>query len=402
MSTARSVYAVGARSEYPFLVKSTAFAEVSALLQRAVEEGVFPGCVLLVGKDGVEVYRQGFGVRATRIAKDEKTSEMSNDTVFDVAALTSVLVTTTLVMRLVESGHLSLSDRVSRYLQGFGVLGKSLITVGQLVSHTSGLAGWHPFFEELLKANAGVRMGVMTSRGAKEYVYNAIHRAQLKYEPGTRQLYSDLGVVVLGELIEVLTGLALDKAAQRYIFQPLGLKNTSYIDLTLIRRRGIHPVKNLIAPTEECPWRKRVLCGEVHDDNAWAMGGIAGHSGVFSTAGDLHLFATEMLKAYCGQSSFLKEETLEQFWKESDLTAEGGWRFGWESPHAENGLGECRLGRAAVGHNGFTGCSLWLEPEKGIDIILMSNRVHPSRTNKKIRLFRPQLFDAVLSIMDGL
>ena len=131
------------------------------------------------------------------------------------------------------------------------------------------------------------------------------------------------------------------------------------------------------------------------------MGGIAGHSGVFSTAADLHLFAVEMLKAYRGQSSFLKQATVKEFWAGNELTAEGGWRFGWESPSGENGLDSCKLSSTAVGHNGFTGCSLWLEPEKGIDIILMSNRVHPTRANKKIRALRPQLFNMVLSILAG-
>src|SRR5690606_3144606 len=112
---------------------------------------------------------------------------------------------------------------------------------------------------------------------------------------------------------EVLTGLSLEKAAQRYIFAPLGLKSTSYIDLSMVKRRGIAPVTDLIAPTEECPWRKRMLCGEVHDDNAWAMGGIAGHSGIFTTAFDLHVFARELLASFHRQSTFVSRHVLEVF-----------------------------------------------------------------------------------------
>ncbi|NLF26187.1 MAG: beta-lactamase family protein [Deltaproteobacteria bacterium] len=401
MSTVRSTHVADGRADRPLLVKADAFAEVSAFLQRGVEEGVFPGCVLLVGKDGIEVFKQSYGVRATKFDTEDRPLEMTPDTVFDAASLTGVMATTTLVMRLVESGHLSLKDHVSRYIQGFGVYDKSGITVGHLLSHSSGLAHWHPYFEELLKVNTGERMGVLTSRGARDYVYNAVNRSSIKSKPGIQQTYSDLGLIVLGHMVEILTGLTLDRAAQRYVFQPLGMKNTSFIDLTLIRRRGIHPVRDLIAPTEECPWRRRVLCGEVHDDNAWAMGGIAGHSGVFTTVADLHLFAAEMLKAYRGRSNFLKAETLAEFWAETELTAEGGWRFGWESPSSENGLATCGLSASAVGHNGFTGCSLWIEPQKGIDIVFMSNRVHPSRANKKIRVLRPKLFEMVLKVLSG-
>lgn len=378
----------------------SALNEVSDCVEKAVQDGVFPGCVVLVGCRGSIVYHRAFGSKALKYDDGEEPSPMQADTVFDIASVTNVLVTTTLLMQLVEMGRLRLDDRVSRYIQGFGVYGKSPITVRQVLAHASGLAHWHPYFEELLKVNAAVRRGIMTSRGAKEFVHNSINRAQLKYEPGTRQLYSDLGFMLLGHLIEVLTGLKLDKAAQRYVFQPLGLKATSYIDLTLIRRRGIHPVRDLIAPTEECPWRRRVLCGEVHDDNAWAMGGIAGHSGVFSTAADLHLFAAEMLKASLGRSAFLKQETIRHFWNAGRTSPVEGWRYGWDSPSKENGLSESRLSPGAVGQNGFTGCSIWLEPEQGLDIILLSNRIHPTRSNRKIRAFRPVLIDAVLAAMD--
>ena len=399
MSSMKSPLAVVRKpSEY----SENAFSEVTECLETAVREGVFPGCVLLVGSRGVELYKHAFGVKALPRNEQEEALTMQADTVFDIASVTNVMVTTTLIMQLMELGRLRLDDRVSRYIHGFGVFGKSAITIRQVLSHTSGLSHWHPYFEELLKVNSAVRRGIMTSRGAKEFVYNSINRCQLKWEPGARQMYSDLGFMLLGHLIEVSTGLKLDKAAQRYLFQPLGLRATSYIDLTLIRRRGIHPVRDLIAPTEDCPWRRRMLCGEVHDDNAWAMGGIAGHSGIFTTVNDLHVFAAEMLRAYLGRSAFLKQETVRHFWNAGRSAPIEGWRYGWDSPSKENGLAESRLSKNAVGINGFTGCSLWLEPEMGLEIILLSNRIHPSRSNKKIRLFRPQLIDAVIAAVERL
>jgi CubicO group peptidase (beta-lactamase class C family) len=378
------------------LVHPEVFSNVSALLERGLEEGVYPGSVLVIGMNGREVYKKSVGHRCCKSGNSETQSSMTVDTVFDIAALTNVLVTTTLIMKLVECGKLDLDHRITRYLHGFGVYGKSEVSVSQLLSHSGGLVHWHPFFEELLRANAAARMGILTSRASREYILNSINRSQLKYKPGTKQVYSDIGFILLGHLIEALTGFSLDKAAQQYIFKPLGMKTTSYIDLTLIRRRGIHPVYDMIAATEDCSWRKRILCGEVHDDNAWAMGGISGHSGVFSTARDLHLFAAEMLRAYHGQSSFLEEEIVKYFWQIKSFSEESGWKLGWDSPSEENGLKNSALTKAAVGHNGFTGCSLWLEPELGLDIVLMTNRIHPSRANKKIREFRPQLIDAVL------
>lgn len=378
------------------------FAEVSALLESGIESGVAPGMVLLVGRDGEVLFHKSAGTRYSKPEREASSNTISTDTVFDIAALTNVVVTTTLIMKLVEGGKLKLEDRASRYLQGFGVMGKSPITVGHLLSHTSGLVAWAPYYEDLVKANAGSRLGILTSRGAKESILNQILRSQLKSDPGTKQVYSDVGFILLGHLIEVLTGLSLDKAANKYVIQPLGMKSTSYIDLSMIKRRGIHPVTDLIAPTEECPWRKRVLCGEVHDDNAWVMGGIAGHSGLFSTAHDLHLFAREIILALRGSSSFLKKETLLSFWRKPDISGGEGWRFGWDSPGRDNGMDESGLSDEAAGISGFTGCSLWIEPKYGLDIALMTNRIHPGRSNKKILSFRPQIHAAVLKAVTGL
>lgn len=376
-----------------------AFADVMRLMREAIDDGVAPGMVLLVGKGGEIVFQQSFGARFLKPESENATNIMSIETVFDVAALTGSVITTTLLMKLVESGKLRLEDRVSRYLQGFGVMSKSAITVGQLLSHTSGIAHWAPYFEELVKANSGSRLGVLTSRGARDFVVNAIQRSALKNEPNTKQVYSELGSILLGHLVEILTGLTLDKAATRYVFQPLGMKCSSYIDLSMIKRRGIHPVTDLIAPTEDCPWRKRVLCGEVHDDNAWVMGGVAGHSGLFTTIGDLHTFAREILASYHSRSNFVKRETLERFWSRPPIDSFEGWFYGWDSPSRENGMVESELSKNAIGVNGFTGCSLWLEPSLDIDIILLSNRVHPSRSNKKIFAFRPALHSAVIKAL---
>ena len=382
---------------------SARFDEVTELLRRGVEDGVSPGMGVIVSRNGTILYAQSYGWKTFRNSKTPDPGPLTLETVFDLAGLTMVMVTTTLVMKLVETQKLRLDDRLCRYLQGFGILGKSPITIRHLLNHTSGLPSWHPFYEELLRAQCGDRRGILTSRGAREYVLTAINRMPLKYEVGSRQLFSDINFMLLGFLVELLTGVGLEKAAFRYIFQPLGLKSTSYVDLSLIKRRGIHPITDVIAPTEDCPWRKRILCGEVHDDNAWVMGGISGHSGLFSTAYDVHTFGCEMLRAYVGASSLLRLDTVRSFWGTTIGRSEGrehseGGHMGWDSPSQENGLKDAGLSPDAVGCNGFTGCSLWIEPIDRIVAMVVSNRVHPTRSNKKILAFRPELHRTIFEV----
>jgi CubicO group peptidase (beta-lactamase class C family) len=370
--------------------------DVGKLLQQGVDTQAYPGAIFEVYQGGTCLVSECVGTRA--LALDDVISPpLSKDTVYDVAGITAGVITTTMIMKLAEAGKLKLEDRVSRYVQGFGVNGKSAITIQDLLAHTSGLTAWVPFFEELVRLNAGSRMGMLTSRGAKEYVYNVINRSSVKYQPRSRQLYSDVGLIVLGEVVEILTGMSLDKAAQKMILQPLGLKGTSFIDLTMVKRHGIHPVLDLIAPTEECVWRKRILCGEVHDDNAWAMGGVAGHSGLFTTARDLGIFAVEMLKCYRGAGTFLRKQTVKGFWTRPEAHFELTHTLGWELPNRDNGFLEVGFSDHAVGITAFTGCTLFLEPERDLALILMTNRIHPNRSNRKIVAFRQELFRTVLA-----
>lgn len=371
------------------------FREVVATFHQGVAEGAYPGAVLLLARNNSIAFQEATGCRTIENQNDVEPVPMNLNTIFDVGALTNIVVTTTILMKLVEEGKVKLEDRVSRYIHGFGVFGKSPITVGQVLSHSAGLPAWLPFYEELLKQNAGLRMGIMTSKGAREMVHNSINRCQLKSAPGTRPMYSDIGFILLGHLIEVLTGMSLEKAVYQMVSSPLGLQSTSYIDLALLRRKAIVPVAEMIAPTEECHWRKKLLCGEVQDDNAWAMGGIAGHNGIFSCISDLHKFAAEMIRAYRGESSYLKASTVKTFWKMSE-PASGRMVYGWDVPGKDNGLIECNFSRRAIGHNSSTGCSLWIEPSEGLILILLSNASHPSRGNKKIRTLRPQLFDLAM------
>lgn len=380
-------------SENPFHDSS----KVRNLLEKGVKEGVFPGCSLLVGIHGDALYCESLGSSGSVLAgEDAPNFPMSENTVFDIANLTQIVMTTTTIMELVDEGRIDLNHRVSRYIPGFNILGKSPITIGHLLSHTSGLPQTVPYYEELAKEQAGARLGIMTSKGARDYIITQIVRSSLKFDPATKQQYSELGFILLGSIIELLTGLPLEKAAFKYVFQPFGLKSTSYVDISMIRRRGIHPVTDLIAPTEECSWRKKVMWGEVLEENAWAMGGIAGHAGVFSSATDMHRFATLLLRSYQGKGKYLSPNVIKQFIHGGTFQFPTSYRFGWDSPSKDNALDDVGFSEQAVGMNGFTGCSLWIDPVKDLSIVLMTNRVHPTRTNRKLHTFRTELFKLIL------
>lgn len=374
-------------------VESRIQPEVERLVVEGLQHGVYPAGVTVVARGGQILAAFAAGNRS------QHNDSISYDTVFDIGTLTQIICTTTILMRLVDEGRLDLNHKVSRYLPGFNVHGKSSVTIGHLLAHTSGLAATHPFFEEIAQDATGKRLGLLTSRGARDVMINAIARGPLKYEPESKQVFSDLGFILLGAIIELLTGWPLEKAFIKFVAQPLGLKNTGFIDLSLVRRRGLIPVESRIAPTEECAWRGKILCGEVHDENTWIMGGVSGHNGLFSTVGDIHTFCSELWRAAQGKSDLISKKILAQFWEGSATTVSDHWRFGWETPHKENGFNGCGFSPRSVGHACSTGCSLWLEPELGIHILLLTNTLFPSRNNRKIYSFREEYHRNVLKLL---
>lgn len=357
---------------------------------------VAPGAVLLVGRDGEIVFHEAFGCSSLL----PKVSAVSPDTVYDVASLTKAVISTTLIMQAVERGKLELDRKVSSIVQGFGTLGKDRITVRHLLAHCSGYPAHKTFYRELYQAEAGGRTGLMQSRGAIELVRNEIFRSALEHMPGKVTNYSDVGFLLLGAVIEsIYGGQTLDKLTIDKIVAPLKLSNLGFIDLKLLKRRGLEPVTEMIAPTAQCPWRKKILCGEVHDDNAWAMGGVAAHAGIFSNARDLHSFAATMLRCYHGEDSFVDSQVVKEFWTKDTTVAESSWALGWDTPSATGSSAGKYFSKSSVGHLGFTGCSMWLDPERNIDVILLTNRIHPSPEANGIKAFRPKLHDLVMEAL---
>ena len=365
------------------------FEAVEREMDAAVARHVFPGAVLLV-REGTRVfYHRAFGHRSL----EPEVTPMAEDTIFDLSSLTKPFATTIALMFMVKEGKIALDDRVTRFFHNFGVYGKTHVTFRHLLANTSGLPAWRPYWKEILRIEREGRINFLASRGAKEYVYEAIQRERPEAAAGARTIYSDLGFMLLGAVIEEVSGTSLDRFCHERIYKPLGLRSTSFVDLSLLRTRKLEPIAEMIAPTEHCPWRRRILCGEVHDDNAYAMGGVAGHAGLFSSARDVDRIATVLRESYEGQSLFLPAPVVREFWRRDDTVGSSTWALGWDTPSTRDSLAGVELSRHAVGHVGYTGTSLWIDLERALHVIVLSNRVHPSRDNDKIREFRPLIHD---------
>jgi CubicO group peptidase (beta-lactamase class C family) len=371
------------------------FHSVETACQDAVAQGVFPGAVVLVAKEQDIVFEQAFGQRS--LAPDK--SPLRVDTIFDIASLTKPLATTTAIMLLVREKKIRLDDQITRVIPMYGVLGKSLTTFRHLLTHSGGLPAWKPFFEEIIKSEKAGRINFTASRAAKSYVYEQIHRDKAVSPPGSQSLYSDLGFMILGEAVEILTGNTLDRFCQERIFKPMGMRATGFVDLTQLRTRRLQPITEIIAPTENCPWRKKILCGEVHDDNAYAMGGVAGHAGLFSSARDIHAFLARLDQCRKGKDNFLPQLLVEEFLTKDQTVSQSNFALGWDTPTPGQSSSGSLFSPRSVGHLGFTGCSIWWDLEKNCHVVLLTNRIHPTRKNEKIKEFRPLIHDLIMKAL---
>jgi CubicO group peptidase (beta-lactamase class C family) len=354
--------------------------EVDRLMHRGLADGVFPGAVLLVDRGGKLLVHAAYGV-ANRFTGLPVTYE----TLFDLASLTKPLATALALMRMHRQGRLELEAPLGAVLPAFAGGDARGVTVGRLLSHTAGFTDYRPFYLELAARPAAERRGALRERLAAERLASA---------PGERMLYSDLGFMILEWVVEAVDGRRLDRFAAEELYGPLGLaESLFFIDLA----RPAPPLSRFAA-TEECPWRGRLITGEVHDENAHAVGGIAGHAGLFGTAAGIRRLLAELLRAYHGERDgpLFPRRTLRRFLERVPGTDKC---LGFDMP-AELGSSCGRFfPPSAVGHLGFTGTSFWVDLERRIMVILLTNRVHPSRANTAIRAFRPLLHDAVMQAL---
>ena len=302
-------------------------------------------------------------------------------------------------MLLTRDAKMRLDDRLTRFFHNFGVHGKGHVTFRHLLAHCSGLAAWRPFYQQIADVERGGKVNFMASRGAKEFVYEEIHREKPEAPPATKAIYSDLNFMLLGEAVEQVTGVALNRFCRDKIFRPLDLRATDFIDISLVRTRRLEPVPEMFAPTAVCPLRKRLLVGEVDDENAFAMGGVAGHAGLFAPVKEVDRIVAELLACYAGRSDLVPQKIVAQFWSRDTAVRGSTWALGWDSPSPEYSSSGHRFSPAAVGHLGFTGTSIWIEPAREIAVSMLTNRVHPRRDNQAIRDFRPKIHDLIMEAL---
>ena len=369
------------------------FSAVDRLLEGALRQAVFPGAALLVKQAGAVVYRRACGFRCL----EPRPVLLTAETRFDLASLTKSLATSLAVFLLIIQRKLRFDVPVSSFLPDFRGGEKDRVTIRQLLSHTSGLPAWRPYFAAL---SGPEHRADIATRLAREWVYGQIQREPLDAAPGERAVYSDLGFMLLGALVERLSGRTLDAYCQRYIFAPLGLHSTTFANLDNSDQAALFLAHDCAA-TEWCPWRGRVVCGQVHDENAYAMGGVAGHAGVFSTLDDVDRLVSCLVDSYHGRRAFLPAGLLHECWTRDGRVPGSSWALGWDTPSAQGSSAGELFSAHSVGHLGFTGTSVWVDLEREVHVILLTNRVHRIRDNTAIRSFRPRLHDAVMRAVLG-
>jgi CubicO group peptidase (beta-lactamase class C family) len=349
------------------------------VMVRAIADGAIPGGVLAVGLRDQLIVRP-FG----KLTRDAKSPAVTANTLYDMASLTKVVVTTTSIMILTQQKRLDLDTPVVRYLPEWAAAAKSdpdpawraRVTIRNLLLHDSGLPAHRDFY-----------------KGAKGHdaVLARVLAEPLVHQPGTQVEYSDLGFIMLGEIVQRLTGVTLDAYAKQHIFAPLGM-NASLFNPS----RKLWPT---IAPTEnDLDFRQRLMQGEVHDENAWAIGGVSGHAGLFSTAGDTAIFAQMILNGgIYAHHRLLARATIQEF-TAREAIGDAARTLGWDVVTQPSSSGHF-LSASSFGHTGFTGTSLWIDPERGLFVVLLTNRVNPTRANEQIRQLRPAVHDAVLQAL---
>jgi CubicO group peptidase (beta-lactamase class C family) len=341
-------------------------AKVAALLQCGVDERAFPGSVAAVA-----VGSDQFCVAVGRETYDPSAPPTTTDAIFDVASLTKVVATTTAIMQLVETGALSLEDRAARFLPRLDQDRKKEITIRQLLTHTAGFPGPYEFYRFCR---------------TPEQLIDSIYSLELVYRPGDRRLYDDISFMLLALIVERIVSASFDRFCEQSIFQPLQMANTGFRPQARQRQ---------IIPTEIDPDRGGLLRGVVHDENAYVLGGVAGHAGLFSRALDLLRFATIMVGNNERNCKVLREESIRRVRQCEWRDREGEYGLGWDRvrPHYMGAVDD----PDTIGHTGFTGTSIVISPRRALAIVLLSNRVYPERSDPAaVNSVRRQLVEAVL------
>ena len=354
---------------------SAGLAAVTDYLRSQVDSA-FPSAVVAVGRHGQLALLAAVGHYARNDARP-----VTPATIYDLASLTKVIGLTTACMILVHEGRLGLDTAVQRYLPEFRGPNKERVTIRHLLTHSAGLAADLPLYDSTRTRAAALAF---------------VDTAPLLWEPGVHFTYSDLSAIVLMQVVERVTGEPLDRFLAERVVDPLGMTSTRFVPPPSWRSR--------IAPTEvDTMFRHRLLIGEVHDESAARLGGVSGNAGLFSSAPDLAVFATWLLDARAGRLTpgrrpGVSSSTIAEFLRRQDIPPGSSRALGWDTPSQPSSAGT-RLSEHAFGHTGYTGTSIWMDPEKDLFIILLTNRVNPTRANTKILQVRPRVADLVVNAL---
>jgi CubicO group peptidase (beta-lactamase class C family) len=358
----------------------TPFASAAQLLRDGIVARAFPAACLEVGRSSNPLWREAFGT----LTYDADAPPATTSTIFDLASLTKVIATTTLAMRAIDARSLRLDDRVADWLREWRGADREDVTIRDLLAHASGLAAYLPFYRD--------------HTGRQEFE-RAICTLRLEYAPRTQSVYSDLGFILLGFILEDAHAAQIAPATPGTSNPASGLATqfhrlASYLTpetLTFALPRALRP---RAAPTEIDPWRGRLLQGEVQDENAWALGGAAGHAGLFGTVAAAGTFARAALRTIATDPILAEPRTFHEFLRKTDVPGSSR-ALGWDTMRPTSSCGT-KLSATSIGHTGFTGTSLWIDWERDLYIVLLTNRVHPTRDNDRLKRLRPAVHDAVV------
>ena len=366
----------------------TLLSRLADKMDQAVSDGVFPGAVLRVQRGQELVHESCHGF----VSEEADAVPVDSKTVFDLASLTKVLAVGPLMLCAMDRGELDLDSPVLDFLSIEELPGCQPVVLRHLLEHSSGLAAWRACYEELASSM------LATTKG-RDGIREMVLAERFQAPPDIQAEYSDLGFILLDWILETACGAPLDRLFESRVAKALGCEDVFFIDLKDSKRAKVARGGRSFAATERCPWRGRVLCGEVHDDNAYAMGGVSGHAGLFGTAAGVACIAQAWLAAYLGRPSLFIPEMVREFFSRSQVF-ESTRALAFDTPSPEGSQAGSLMGPATVGHTGFTGTSLWIDPDRELIAILLSNRVHPTRQNESIKSFRPGLHDALVEVFD--
>lgn len=364
------------------------FSDAEKLLRQGIQDGVFSAAASEVLQS--KKTRWTCWIGKTRLG--EGAEAVGEETLFDLASLTKTLATTGIAARMVERKELSLDERVIERLPGLPWhVDWSETTVRDLLGHRAGFGAWSDLSKDFRDLRAAPKPG---SKVVRDHVLSQIVSMPTFYPPRSSTVYSDLGFIVLGAVLEAVSGEALERLVDEEVRKPLGC--SSLVSNPL--KHGCPLSK--IAATEDVPWRGGVIHGVVHDDNAYVLGGLAGHAGLFGTVRDCLKVGEAWRDSVRGKSGFLQKKTAEDFLTRVPTDHGFPRALGWDLPSPPSSAAGLRASSRTVGHLGYTGTSIWIDLERDAVVVLLTNRLHPTSKNEKIKEFRPRFHDAVWETLD--